>query len=352
VKTILHIIGESSYDGITIYTTRLIRSLPEYNHKIISMVEGKAITEIQKENICIINLFSSADFKFYKINKYIKFIRELLKTSFDIIHYHNGGVGTLFLATLLSKNRVIHHIHSGSISGNNKTYDLTPFQKYGYKILCKFNYNIFVSNHIHNLYKKTISKIHGNSSVILNSVPFNFKLKEKTNNVVGYLGRVTEEKGISVLVELIDSLDKNKSNIKFNIKGEIEKSIYNKLSFLIQNEKVIYEKPSMDVENFLSKIDILIFPSKATEGLPLVVLEAVSSDVAVIAVKTDWSIEVLGHEYPFLVENLSISSILFKIDEYYSGRQKSQISQTHSKILTKYRFDNMINQINDIYKKI
>ena len=104
----------------------------------------------------------------------------------------------------------------------------------------------------------------------------------KINNpiVVGYLGRVCEDKGLDDLLNLIN--DKRSKNIKIKIQGRLE--IKDRNSFLkeLSNNNIEYTDWDDRPEKFFNKIDILFFPSKR-EGFGNVAMEAAAMGIPTVA---------------------------------------------------------------------
>jgi len=111
------------------------------------------------------------------------------------------------------------------------------------------------------------------------------KINERTN-VVGYMGRFSEEKGILNLVEAIPLVSKHRKDVHFLLCGE------GKLSDEIRNitryegleayAKLTGWISHKDVPNCLNDLKLLVLPSY-TEGLPNVVLEAMACGTPVLA---------------------------------------------------------------------
>ena len=120
-KKILHIISDLSFGGITTYVVRLTKSLPNYQHSIVSCFNGYAKDEISKLNISFKVLIGrSVSERSLLWIKYIRFLNHYRKLKPDIIHYHNGGIGILLFSIFLrGKSKVIHQFHSASLIVNN-----------------------------------------------------------------------------------------------------------------------------------------------------------------------------------------------------------------------------------------
>ena len=111
------------------------------------------------------------------------------------------------------------------------------------------------------------------------------KIDERAN-VVGYVGRFSEEKGILNLVKSIPLLLRRRKDIYFVLCGDGELS--NKIRSIIQYQGLdahvnltgwISQK---EVPNFLNNFKLLVIPSY-TEGLPNIMLEAMACGTPVLA---------------------------------------------------------------------
>ncbi len=113
-----------------------------------------------------------------------------------------------------------------------------------------------------------------------------FKMKKKLterDDLVGYIGRLSEEKGVPNLVEAIPMI---KGETKFLIGGEgqLRANIEKRL-----NEKKLNDKTDLvgwiqhdELPNYLNKLKLLVLPSYI-EGLPNIMLEAMACGTPVLA---------------------------------------------------------------------
>jgi len=339
-RKILHIIIKSSYDGTTVYPVRLCEKMEEYDHTIISCFKGNAYEEILNKGIKCENLISSHDISYkYLLLKYWRLVTYLRKKSFDIIHYHNGGIGLVILSIWLRrKEKIIFHIHSGNVIGDASTLSIPLTHKLILKYLKNKTITIAVANHVLNKYKTSIG-IKKNLKLIPNAVPFNFKKRNSLNNSIGYIGREEKLKGYYAFKRITDELSQYNKFVHFYEMGNFEKS----------QKNINHLYPSFNVEWFYKKIDLLIFLSTANEGLPLTILEALSFDVGVIGYPVDGVVEILGEHYPLLVG--SEKEAVQMINKFYSNEfDREELSKVHSECSVKFNFDKMINQLKHIYE--
>jgi len=340
-KKVLHIIVKSSYDGVTSYSIRLIKNLPQYDHQILSCYKGNAIEELKEMNISYELLLNSGSISIkYLLLKYYKFISYLRKNKFDIIHYHQGGIGIILLAVFFgNKAKVLHHLHSGNLIGDNRKQNISLFHLILLKLLSKHTTQIAVAEHVYDGYKFKIKRTK-NLQLVKNSVPYSFRKKESRKNSIGYIGRFTKEKGFQVFLSVSAQIKTTQPKLNIIAMGETNKS---------NNVKLI--PPSFNIERFYEHIDLLLFTSMAPESLPLVVLEAIAFDVGVTAYPLKGVVEILGEDYPLYVKNED--EVISKISELYSPEfDFAALSKIHKERSEKFNFANMINSIDNLYQSL
>lgn len=99
----------------------------------------------------------------------------------------------------------------------------------------------------------------------------------------GFIGRITEIKGVKVLIEAFNKINQK---TELYICGFWNQSIKRELANLIKNQNIYLKDPiftNQQKKDFFSKIDVLIVPSIWFENCPLVILEAFATKTPVIA---------------------------------------------------------------------
>ena len=113
------------------------------------------------------------------------------------------------------------------------------------------------------------------------------KHKEPKQFIVGYAGRITENKGIYELLEAIKILHSDNSDIRLRICGDgIHDDIQELHHYIMQydmKDYVEYIGFQQDMNRFYRFIDCLVAPSKVREAFGLVLCEAMYCKVPVIA---------------------------------------------------------------------
>ena len=346
---ILHIVQEVSYNGATVYAARLCAKLNEYNHEIISCFNGTAFHEISLKTKCVILLTSKQVSYKYLLLKYWKFFRFIQNKNFDVIHYHQGGVGIILLAYWFRKKAiVVNHLHSGNLIGDNTKQNISTVHRTILKYLSNKTKQIAVAQHVYNEYSNKIGNTK-NIQVIRNSTPFTFKRKQTRLNAIGYIGRFTKEKGFYSLPDISIELKDKLPDLKIKIMGD-ETPLFEK-HFGESLSNINFIHPELNTENFYKSIDILLFLSTANEGLPLVVLEAISFDVGVIVFPSLAMNEIFGDDYPLILKDKNeISKVL---SSYYENKiDLNKLSSIHKNINSSHNENEMFSQIRKLYVNI
>lgn len=347
---VLHIIIKSSYDGAAVYPVRLCTYLKEYDHEIVSCFKGNAYQEILNLGIKCENLLSTHNISYkYLLLKYWRFFKYIRKKSFDIIHYHQSGVGILLLAFLLRKKaKVIHHLHSGNLIGDNTKESISFFHLIVLKYLSDRTYQVAVAQHVFDEYSSKVKQTQ-NLAIIKNSSPYVFIKKERKTNSVGYIGRFTKEKGFPLLIDIANNLKENKSDLRLILMGEESKLF--KQDYAQEADYIEVITPSFNVDNFYKSIDLVLFLSSAPESLPLVVLEAISFDVGVITFPLAGVKEILGNNYPLYIKGSD--EVIEKLNWCYSNKiNLVQLSSFHKTISEKHSYEEMLSSIRKLYLQL
>jgi len=196
----------------------------------------------------------------------------------------------------------------------------------------KFMLNLMLSNKIivysHNIIKeRRLEKYRSKLSIahehFLDLNLFNIRKKiEERKNLVGYIGRLSEEKGILNLVGAIPFVLKKRVKTRFLICGEgslaskIREIV--KINGLEQNVQFSGWVPHSAVPRYLNELKLFVLPS-FTEGLPNILLEAMACGTPVLATPVGTMSEVIrDRETGFLLESNDPKHIADRIIELLS----------------------------------
>lgn len=292
--------------GIEKSTIQLVKEISLLNVNVIIWTENGPLEKFIKlsAKFNIVYRKNNISHLRYSIPNILSLIQIIINNKIDIIHYHfRIFVPYIFVIKILfPKIKIIYTHHS-----------------FFNDILTKFIYAdkyIAISN-----VTKSELLTYGkkNCIVIKHGIELLTTYKRKSNNKItniGFVGRFHPSKGIFVLLEAFLQLLKNNKSIKLILKGEGELK-GEILEFIRQNkltESVSIKEPSLNHEEIYYDIDLLVVPSISLEGFGLVIIEAMSLEIPVIASDLPVFKElIINGNNGLLFENKNINDLINKI---------------------------------------
>jgi len=176
----------------------------------------------------------------------------------------------------------------------------------------------------------------------------------QNEKVVLFVGTLKNIKGIKYLVEAINIVKQKGLKIKLLLVGDGEqKSELEKMAEKLNiKEEVVFigRIDNKEIAKYMAVANIFVLPS-LSEGLPVVVLEAMASGLPIIATKVGGVPEILkDSENGFLVDAKNSEQIAEKILYLFSGDDvKKYISNNNLKEAKKYSWDLITNKLVEIY---
>ncbi|MEM3063260.1 MAG: glycosyltransferase family 4 protein [Nitrososphaerota archaeon] len=198
--------------------------------------------------------------------------------------------------------------------------------------------------------KRYINKISIAPHHFLNFAKFKIEKEfNSRNNLVGYVGRLSEEKGVINLVKAIPEVLKQKPNLEFLIIGDgllrktLEKFI--KRNRLDDKVRILGWIPHENIPDYLNELKMLVLPSY-TEGLPNVMLEAMACGAIVLATPVGAIPAIIKDgETGFLIEDNSPESIAKNILRVLNHPSLSEIVKAARKLIEEeYTFESAVNR--------
>jgi glycosyltransferase involved in cell wall biosynthesis len=181
------------------------------------------------------------------------------------------------------------------------------------------------------------------------------KLFEKRKNIVGYVGRLEDEKGILELVNAFP-LIRQKANVDFLIVGggTLLVSIKETVSKEEQLSNVTFTGWVSNVQDYLNEMKLIVLPSR-TEGFPSVILEAMACGTPVLATPVGDITSILKNGFNgFLLESTKPAYISEKIIEMLSKPELlSKTSKNASEwVKENFSYEQTLNQWRLIFNKL
>jgi len=182
----------------------------------------------------------------------------------------------------------------------------------------KYDATISISNNVKDNWNQTLDHVQNNFVL---GVGVDGPKWSKKNNVkkstidITFAGRLIERKGIEDLLESFKTVRKRVHNARLNILGE--GPLRSKLELFIKRnglqDSVEMQGMVENVDDYYTKTDICVFPSKSKEGLMGVVLEAMSYGIPVISTTKNGNEDVIDETRGVLIEPGDVDSLTEQI---------------------------------------
>lgn len=236
---------------------------------------------------------------------FLKVAKVLHREQIDVIHTHNTQPfvdGTL--GGLLAGVKTFVHTEHGRIFPAKKRYMLAEriMSRYAHKVVA-------VSEHSYNnlLKYEKISK--RKLLVIQNGIDSttysrDIDVKQKRRDlgigtdqfVLGVAARLVREKGLIYLVRAMSKVVEKMPSVCLIIagKGAEEESLRREAESLSLSGNILFLGERLDIPEILKTIDLYVLPS-ISEGLPMVILEAMAAGCPIVASKVGGIPSVIQH---------------------------------------------------------
>ena len=362
---IMQVTHDLNYGGLQRLVVDISRNLDKsrYQVSVCALREaGHLEDELRKEGIKVIKLSpanNGVDYlSFWKLFKIFREERP------DIIHTHNtqpfveGGI-----AAILAKVPVHIHTDHGRQFPDRRRYMFAEW------VLSHFvNQIVAVSENL----KKDISRYEGirpdkikvilngiNGSKYNNKIDKNKKRRElgidnKHNIILGFVGRLSPEKGLIYLIKAMETLVKEFPNLLLLIAGEgaLLEELKREAIALGMEQNIRFLGPRSDINEILSLLDIFILPS-LREGLPLVLLEAAAASLPIVATDVGGNKQVVKHgTNGLLVKHGDAASLYNAIKELImnEGMRKEFGRESFDLFINSFTIEKMIKEYETIYQ--
>jgi glycosyltransferase involved in cell wall biosynthesis len=309
------------------------------------------------------------------ITRAVKYIATQLKMSYrltkiasqvDIVIFFIGGSGLLLpmlVAKLRRKKTIIVAVDAGAVAFRNiyrqTLWGMGGLITYGIiSVLQRLNYQlcdkiivyspILVQEFGLERYEHKISIAHWRFLDFAR-----FKVQKPLNerdNVVGYIGRLSQEKGILNFMAAIPKVAKTRDEATFLIigAGQLRPRVEEYANKLNKKVKLVNWVRHDELPDYLNELKLLVLPSY-TEGLPGIVLEAMACGTPVLATPVGAMLDIIKDgETGLIMENNSpkciAQNIVRALDnpnlEQIAGNARTLVERefTHEAAVEKYRW--------------
>jgi len=183
---------------------------------------------------------------------------------------------------------------------------------------------------------------------------------ENKTNVI-FIGKLSERKGVEFLGTIINRIHELLPKVKFTLIGHDEikngrsnkNALLNKLKF--PELVTFYDRiANNQMGQYLRKSDVLILPSK-TEALPIVVIEAFSCNVPVVAFNVGGLSELIDDGINgFLIQPFDIDLFIAKLHAILTQKsgKLNMGEEAYLKYIRKFKIETCINRLETFYSEL
>ena len=349
--------------GVTTIVSNLIRHLKKRNCQVVVVTIFDKQNECLKHDIKTLGVSSIFDLPkaVFKLRKIV------LEENPDIVHSHT--IFSHLLASLVKRffvsNIKLICTEHGTLSENesqtcymkifkkiNRVVDLMSFVSSA-SLESYEKYNI-ISPGLKSLvvYNGIDVKKFENNSELRKHIRSQYLIEEGTI-VYGSFGRLAPEKNIELFLNALSRLKKS-IKFKFFLIGDgVEKeNILSKAKDLNLENELIYIPFTIKIADYMNAIDILCL-SSTTEGLPTVIIEAMSCKKMIVSTNVGGVAEILPESWRFLVESGDEVGLSNQLIKAYFLENKSEIENLYHQIaVEKFSVDVMLENWMQVYERL
>ena len=354
---ILHIVGAKVWGGGEQYVYNICKEARRRGHEPFVIVDKNqsAMRDRFSEvaNVYVTVLHGVLGLRAFSDTK--KIINE---KHIDIINCHSGQFSTL-CAFLKKENRNLKYIvFRHNLLPNKNDFYHKWLQKQADAFIC-------VSKAVYDLQVKTSDERYKEKFNLVYSgidceqfKKYEHKLATKTF-FVGYAGRIVKNKGILILLSVMEKLIIKNKNFVLKIAGEGDNKFVLKMKSIIHNlqleKNVEFIGIQKDMEYFYKNIDLLVVPSLVREAFGLVICEAMYCLTPVISTNSGAQNEIIkSGENGIIVEADNVDALAEAIMKIYDdSKTRNDFSTSGQKtVLDMFTVEHCFLGIEEVYNKV
>lgn len=365
IFNLLHLKTSASIGGAETLITYWARYLDKdkFNQFAIFAENGPLVKTMENLGIKVECLIMLKTFKgFTQLSKLVSFLKQ---NRIDLVHAHGARANFWgSFASLLTGVPIISTEH-GIDLWRDSNYLFNFIDRFSARInKCRVGVSEAVCNMLKNKgvnLDKIVCIENGldvesfNITIDIGSKRAEFGIRDGTK-VIGTVGRLVEQKGHKYLIDAFKLIENRFLDLKLLIVGD--GPLMNTLKEQVLNigieDKVIFTGQRTDIHELLAIINVFVLPS-ITEGLPLVLLEAMAAGKPIIASAVSGIPYIIEEGVDgLLVRPKNIHDLSEKIPMLIiNERLASNLSKkAREKVLLKYNAADMIKKYENLYIRI
>lgn len=347
------------YGGVedVIHSYARLLNKATYNISVICLVSGAVSTEIAKiAGVKMIHVTTRS-----RIRRFFTILNIAREMRIDLVHNHACWYG-LVIGFLVGAKCIetVHNVYDWFNWHERLRYGLYCFLA-NRIIAVSENVRTFTLSSFPFMKEKKFIVVHNgidcdrfNTKVSTSELRNDLRISTE-DVVIGFIGRLTEQKGMVYLLEAAEQLSKKFRNLSYVIVGDGELS--EDLKARAQQLKlpnVHFVGFQRETSRYLQLFDIFVLPS-LWEGLPISVLEAMAAARPVVATAVSGTREVIIHGITgYLVEPRSVSGLIDRLSyliEHHNVRTNMG-QKGNERVLEHFSAQLMVAKTESIYNEL
>ncbi len=339
MKILVIVPRTSGIGGIAYHVSKLMEHLSK---------RGNHIDKISTENVPFINIKNLMNPSFM-LSASLKALRARLgRDKYDIVHAHNLPSALPMKLLYCRKVLTLHGVYSEQISSLHGRLLGRMARDFERRVLKWADAFSVISKSTEDFYKR----LGFNPLYIPNAIDFNDIPKEKITlyeNQVTYVGRLSYEKGVDLLVEVAQRLPE--ANFLLIGNGPLYVELL-KASKKVRNLHLLGYKPRNEALKYLAGSKVFILPSRS-EGLSTSILEAMALKIPIVATAVGGNPELVQNEVTgFLVENNNVDSIACCVKRALEENVSRMTLRAYDLVVNNYNWDIVIELYLKLYRTL
>lgn len=361
----LHLLPMNKLSGAEKMVLLMCKNMNKYQPIVVC--GGQDLTNIFLENS--INSIS-INFSKKSINTLIRIKDIINEFNIKIIHAHDNiaSIISYITKTIFKLDiKIVSHIHNCypwlKMIGVNRFLDSVFRPKYDYNFACgKVVYDYYKQHSKYLNFEKVsilsnsidIKEIEGKYLINEKNLRETYKIPED-KIILGYIGRITVQKGIIPFIKEFYKVKKEFEDCLVLIIGDGEqgqeaKKLIHELNL---EDSFILTGFKKETYDFYPIIDIFFLPS-IYEGLPMVILEAMAFNKAIISMNVGSISELINNNTGILIESNNYNKFIneMKLLKNNKNLRKQYGENAHKFVNEKYGIESYVYEIEKQYDKL
>lgn len=277
---------------------------------------------------------------------------------YDVIHYHAEGPCAMLWIPHLLKIKTVATIHGLDWKRAKWGGFASKYIKFGEKIAAKYADEIVVlSKDIQKYFKEEYNR---DTIYIPNGVNkpekrkpdiINKKYGLSKNSYILFLARIVPEKGLHYLIEAYKQINTDKKLVIAGGGSHTDDYVKSIKNMVKDNNNIIMTGfvKGKELDELYSNCYIYCLPSDV-EGMPISLLEAMSYGSNCLVSDIEENTQVIG-KYAQTFKKSDKNDLKEKLNNMLQGKGLKDSKEIEKYILEKYRWENVIEELEKIYNK-